>query len=117
MKNDAMAVTSVDFLKAAKKLADRPTEAERRTAVGRAYYAAFHHARAYLMREGVALPSARSHDALRKALRLKDEVAATLIGALQKQRVKADYRLQETVGAQETHDAIRAATSLLARLG
>jgi uncharacterized protein (UPF0332 family) len=93
-------MTSFDwtrFLDLAKELAARPAEANQRSAVSRAYYAAFHEARRYLMRTRADLHVPRdgsAHQMVWNALKegLREEKGAAMHGErLRRQRIAADY--------------------------
>jgi uncharacterized protein (UPF0332 family) len=88
-----------DFLDLAAFLAaQNRNEAARRTAVSRAYYAAFHFARAYLKDLGVAVPAnASGHEFI--VLRLENcghaeaYEAGALLSDVRSERNRADYDL------------------------
>jgi uncharacterized protein (UPF0332 family) len=85
-----------DFLRVARSLAASGGEAERRTAVSRAYYAAFHAARDLLRELGFAVPRAdRAHEYLYRRLNncgLGAVVdAGRTLHALRSGRNQADY--------------------------
>jgi len=87
-----------DFPNLAAKWVAGPTEAEWRSAVSRAYYAAFHVARKLLLQCGFAVPrSERAHGYL--WLRLSNsgdsdtQLAGARLGSLQGERNRADYDL------------------------
>lgn len=88
-----------EFLKVALVLSVRPSEAERRTAVGRAYYAAYHLALQMLEREfGVVVPVHESHVKVGNCLRSIADVdeardAGRLLHFLRQARRIADYEL------------------------
>jgi uncharacterized protein (UPF0332 family) len=85
-----------DYLRLAAVLANGPGEAEWRSAVSRAYYAAFHVARRLLTSMGFRVPQAdRAHAHL--WLRLANsghsdvQIAATRLNDLRRERNRADY--------------------------
>src|SRR5581483_5250930 len=89
-----------DFLRVARILVAAATEEEWRTAVSRAYYAAFHVARTLLVDFGFTVPQAdRAHAYL--WLRLSNCGEATVAGAgadltsLRRQRNWADYDMNQ----------------------
>jgi hypothetical protein len=87
-----------DFLHVAQNLMAEPTEAECRTAVGRAYYASFNVAADLLRALGFTIPkSAAAHGDVRNRLaaaRHPDIVrAAAMLGDLHSRRIRADYVL------------------------
>lgn len=89
-----------DYLALAKSLASAGAdEASLRTAVSRAYYAAFHEARRYVAaaKPDVDLPrDGRQHDIVWRTLSegLRQEMAASTHGRkLRQKRTKADYQL------------------------
>src|SRR5262249_45562525 len=91
-----------DFLTLAATLAGGPTEAEWRTAVGRAYYAAFHVARRLLEDLGFTVPRAdRAHGYLGLRLQNCGDLPAQQAGAdldgLRRLRNRADYDLHHPV--------------------
>ena len=88
-----------DFLRLARQLAAGRTEAEWRTAIGRAYYAAFHVARQLLEDLKFRVPHAdRAHKYL--ALRLSNagdpaiQLAGSDLDQLRSERNHADYDLR-----------------------
>ncbi len=96
-------MTGPDFLPLARRLAAGSTEAEWRTAVSRAYYAAFHVARRLLEDVGFRVPRAdRAHAHL--WLRLSNcgdlgvQAAAEELQNLRNRRNHADYDLHLPLG-------------------
>ena len=86
------------FLEPARDLVAGPTEAHRRSAAGRAYYAAFQEARAALERWSVVIPARESiHAAVRLRFLYAGDADAQEIGRclddLVKLRNEADYQL------------------------
>lgn len=93
----------VDFISVAMRLANRKNEADNRTAVGRAYYGAFHVALRFLIDCGVHFPRREMHAAdihrkvqyclsesmNRDAMRVSDHLRG-----LREKRNEADYDLQ-----------------------
>jgi uncharacterized protein (UPF0332 family) len=95
-------MTGTDFLPLANRLATSPSEAEWRTAIGRAYYAAFHVARQLLEELGFRVPKAdRAHAYL--SMRLNNcgdtpmQQAAADLHSLRSLRNQADYDLQRPI--------------------
>jgi uncharacterized protein (UPF0332 family) len=96
-------VNERDFLTLATVLAGGATEASWRTAVGRAYYAAFHVARRLLEDVGFAVPRAdRAHTYL--SFRLQNcgdapvETAGAKLQVLRTNRNLVDYDLRRSIG-------------------
>ncbi len=103
-----------DYLTLAARLVAGTTEAEWRSAISRAYYAAFHIARELLSNLGFRVPQAeRSHGYL--WLRLANagaadvRVAGNRLNALRRQRNRADYdshpSLSQVTAANEVKNA------------
>jgi hypothetical protein len=87
-----------EFLDLAVKLSGRPTEAERRTAVSRAYYGAFHVALALVSDKcGVTLPIDEAHKkicfCLKGSKHALAEAAGRQLDSLRTARRIADYEL------------------------
>jgi len=87
-----------DFLKIADGLKNSCEEAGRRSAVSRAYYAAFHYIRLYLVREGIDVPQGGTiHDKIPKYLRYsglqKAKDVAKCMQELRDDRKEADYKI------------------------
>jgi uncharacterized protein (UPF0332 family) len=112
-----------DFFTLAQRLAVRPTEAERRTAVSRAYYAAFHLALQLIdSRFGVVVPINQAHVKLAFCLQSGTTNttavdAGQLLATLRDARKIADYQLNSLAPASDewarlqveiAHDAISA---------
>jgi hypothetical protein len=112
-----------DFFELASRLAIRPSESERRTAVGRAYYAAFHVAHDLVDAQfGVVVPINQAHNKLAFCLqnvtsseKLSD--AGRFLLSLRDARVIADYRLNDLLPSNDdwaklqveiAHDVIKA---------
>jgi hypothetical protein len=107
-----------DFLVLAAKLAGGSTQAEWRTAIGRAYYAAFHVARQLLEDLGFAVPRAdRAHTYL--ALRLQNCGDPTLqraggdLDSLRRLRNRADYDLHRPLSQGIAQAQPQAATRII----
>lgn len=87
-----------DFLEVAKKLQDSENEAERRTAVSRAYYAAFNFVKGFLANAQITLPTAatgheRAHQYLLNSGLSEARKLADDLSALRLRRNDADYEL------------------------
>jgi uncharacterized protein (UPF0332 family) len=107
-----------DFLTLAVTLAGGPTEAEARTALSRAYYAAFHVARRLLAELGFTVPRAdRAHAYL--ALRLQNcgalpvQQAGADLDMLRKLRNQADYDLHLFLGPPLARVQVRGADQII----
>lgn len=113
------------FLDLAKELAKRDDEASARSAISRAYYAAFHWARDYVVRElAVKVPKYEAHEAVWSALmepgRKRYELAAGAGGKKARGwRNQADYE-PNLPGQQSPKEhaalAIKAAESIIKNL-
>ena len=91
-----------------------------RTAVGRAYYAVYHHALAHARRQGFdgSLPGYGSHEGLWdgwSAERGEIEIA-TAGTSLKRDRHRADYRLRETFSPSFAKATVVIAARTLARI-
>jgi uncharacterized protein (UPF0332 family) len=88
-----------DFIKQAHRLLQDDTPANSRTAVSRAYYAAFHVAQGLLRELNFNLPNHAAHGEVTKYLSNSGDEAVAGAGSnladLQSRRVDADYRLQK----------------------
>jgi uncharacterized protein (UPF0332 family) len=94
-------MTGRDFLTLARALARGATEAERRTAVSRAYYAAFHVAGDLLADLRFNVPQAdRAHEFVYRRLNNSGlatvEAAAKRLHELRRRRNEADYDVRRT---------------------
>jgi uncharacterized protein (UPF0332 family) len=114
-------MTGHDFLVAADLFADGTTEAEWRSAVSRAYYAAFHVARLLFQSLGFSVPRA---DAAHKylAFRLQNcghselEQAGRELDALRYLRNQADYDLSPSCSQQHAKAQVDFARAILKSL-
>jgi uncharacterized protein (UPF0332 family) len=119
-------MTGGDFLTLAFQLAAGTTEAEWRSAVSRAYYAAFHVARDLLTDLGFTVPRAdQAHEYLYRRLNNCGNVpvrqAAVTLHELRRHRNRADYDLKaphsaagaagDTAGAEQVIQALAAAAA------
>ncbi len=91
-------MTGEDFISVATQLLASKSEAHFRTAVGRAYYAAFHLARDFVRACGVLVPAGpEAHKSVRWCLANVDDAelgeAASQLESLRTARNKADYDL------------------------
>lgn len=127
-------VEPADLLQEARELVDQPGEVRRRTAVGRAYYAAYHHAlrhpavaamAAAIEEKRAASVAARKappggHTMLqRKLTDTRDKAlgeAGELLARLWRLRVRADYELDGSLGAKEARKSIDWADRLFTRV-
>jgi uncharacterized protein (UPF0332 family) len=108
------------FLKLAETLAEGSTEAEWRTAISRAYYAAFHVACEQLVSLGFRVPhrSEQSHAyAWRRwsnAGRAEAERAGSDLNGLRSDRNKADYDRKCKINGHDAKDAVALARVVIA---
>jgi uncharacterized protein (UPF0332 family) len=109
-----------DFLALAEQLANDPVgdEAKYRSALSRAYYALFLHARESLIARGVmaASFSGTDHGLVIQTLRALSQGNADQLGKLRNKRNRADYDLRIHVGASEAKQAVVSARALWPRL-
>ena len=86
----------LDFLEVADTLKDSPQEAERRTAVSRAYYSVFHFIKNYLKEHRIHVPYPE-HDPLVRYIKNsgieKADMLYQMLADLKEERNRADYRL------------------------
>jgi uncharacterized protein (UPF0332 family) len=114
-------MTGRDFLAVANALAAGPTEAEWRSAISRAYYAAFHTAREFLIRLRFRVPAGeQAHAYLWLRLSNTGDPAADSIGRLLRdlrgRRNNADYDLGRPRSRANADDAVTDARDLIARM-
>ena len=114
-------MTGRDFLTTARSVVARTGEADWRTAVGRAYYAAFHAARDFLSGLGFQVPpDERAHKYLSFRLincgHTDGSTAGLILERLRKLRTIADYNLQVAVSQPQAIDSIRLAGDVFALL-
>jgi uncharacterized protein (UPF0332 family) len=110
-----------DFLDVAGELAAESTEAHWRSAISRAYYAAFHIARGLLRRCGFAVPFAGpAHEYLPRRLMNGGHPdvsrAGDLLTDLRQRRNRADYDLGRPVDEQAAVDAVLDADDVIRTL-
>lgn len=126
-----MSVSSSDLLSQAKALlAQASSEVEWRNCIGRAYYAAFHAAKAFhqtlntpgrLPAKPVGIHAELAHQLTNPTISNTDPRfrASIDVGqhlkALHRMRVRADYDLDSTVNADEASDAVARAGRLCGR--
>jgi uncharacterized protein (UPF0332 family) len=119
---DQAVIRGRDFLRVAKKLSG--DEAHYRTAIGRAYYAAFNEVSAYVTRRGYTPSGGDSHDRIWNHLKnhvpdtdpdraAPRRAVADLGFQLKDRRQKADYRLQQTVSDRERRVGIDEAQRII----
>jgi uncharacterized protein (UPF0332 family) len=96
----------LDFLPVADKLKDSSNEAERRTAVSRAYYAVFNFVKSYLVQNRIPFSSSGEHGQLTRYLfnsGIKEvEQLSRMIDDLRTDRNEADYNMDSTRFNQNT---------------
>ena len=116
-----MAFDWTEFLTLAKELSQRSDEAALRSAISRAYYAAFGKARAFLEAEGVSFVSnAGDHALVWETFRGSSNDARYYIGVdgfgLRNQRNKADYDADVSDMQARMQRAVRKAEAILKAL-
>lgn len=96
----------LDFLKVADNLKDSPDEAERRTAISRAYYSVFNCIKSYLVQNRIPFSSSGEHGQLIRYLfnsGIKEvEQLSRMIDDLRMDRNEADYNMDSTRFNQNT---------------
>jgi uncharacterized protein (UPF0332 family) len=114
-------MTGRDFLPLATQLAAGTTEAEWRTSVSRAYYAAFHHARELFTALGFVVPrDEKAHPYL--YFRLNNcgaahvQTAASDLHALRRRRNQGDYDLQLILTSRFATDELPIAQGIIQTL-
>lgn len=122
-----MTVSHKDLISFAETLAKGTTEVEYRSAVSRAYYAAYHETvvwAASLPTVGVSKPGSGMHKAHIDALTSPTVTGATalrsrslgyMLNALKARRTKADYHLTETVDIHEAANAVAEAETIMTK--
>lgn len=123
-----MSVSPRDLLREAREIAEREdSEAARRSAISKAFYAAFHGARQFhsaLPFLGRSKPNVGEHENLIHQLRNPDSrldaplaqksiIIGDLLLKLRPLRVTADYEIEVDVGIGALHDALASAAQLL----
>lgn len=123
-----MSISPRDLLAEARRIAkDATNEPSRRSAIGRAYYAAFHGAKRYqaaLPFPGRSLAQGGEHENLINQLRYPDsrvgpklETDSQAVGAFllrpRPMRIRADYELAADIEVGEMNDALQLASQIL----
>lgn len=115
-----MNFTWVHFLDLASELAVRGDEASQRSAISRAYYAAFHGARGYVRSKFPDVRLSRGGDehfhvwdCLKKGSRRQEVAVGTYGKRLYDARRRADYDLEGLNFPRSTRDALSGAKSIL----
>jgi uncharacterized protein (UPF0332 family) len=105
------------FLRLAQELARRgDNEAATRTAVSRAYYAAFLQAELWLEAQGIVFTkSAADHRTAVRELRQIDRFVGDALQSLRRSRNMADYDVSKPVLDNQVRDALLAATIVIQR--
>ena len=112
----------LDFMDVAIAFQASPAEAERRTAVGRSYYAAFNHVRDLIRAAGRPVTVKDAHACvlhyLRGASRGLREVGTvhTALSSMRDSRVVADYEMTATIHAADSQAAVRRGQAVIAAL-
>lgn len=104
-------IDSGEMLSLAERLARGTTEADWRASVSRAYYAAFHHARAFFESLEFEVPRSDAAHAffwrrLENSQHASLKSAGSALVQLRRQRNRADYDVNETVIQRDAHAAI-----------
>lgn len=122
-----MTISQDDLLSFAEALASETMEVQHRSAVSRAYYAAYHQSVAWataLPSAGISSPGSGVHKAHIDALTHPTVVGAQamqsrsigyMLGALKAERTRADYHLSETVDRHEATNAVERARLILSK--
>jgi uncharacterized protein (UPF0332 family) len=116
-----MAINPRDFLVLAKRIAGLGGEAAQRSAISRAYYAAFHAARLLFVNLGFTVPRGdRAHAFLSLRLQNSGERPAMDAGIelddFRSNRNIADYDLNKIVDAKRSQDWLRRADALISAI-
>ena len=115
-----MAFDWADYLELARDLASRSDEASQRTAISRAYYAAFGNASHLLRREGVSFPQQDVHQFVWSEFRNSSDDKRQQIGIdgdrLKRARRAADYAHEFPAVAAVLKSTISSATLLVKEL-
>ncbi|MCI0614558.1 HEPN domain-containing protein [bacterium] len=108
-----------EYLRLAEELAERQNdEAALRSAVSRAYYAAYCKACAYLNEKNIAVPHGEgSHDRVWNSfINLPGRTHTSIQGngdRLKRRRVIADYKEQEAISTQDAKSAVTTSKNIL----
>lgn len=110
-------VNDQDFINSAEKLLilEPSEEMNYRNAISRAYYALFHHG-SLLCADINHKIIASSHKAIVETLDAKHPKTSSQLDKLRKMRIKADYRLNETISRYDAERAVKQARSALDEL-
>lgn len=105
-----------EFLDLAWELSRREDEAAQRSAVSRAYYAAFHHLRGTITasQHDRGGRGGREHQRVAEAVTELDPAAGRLLMQLRLRRNRADYDIEEPLEADMARISCRIAEALLA---
>jgi uncharacterized protein (UPF0332 family) len=111
-------ITGRDFLKQAQTWINLATEPDWRSAVSRAYYAAFHESRRLLSDLGFAVPRGdRAHAYLWRRLSNCGDIQVQLAGSdlntLRGDRNRADYDVQQTLAHADALLQVQAAETII----
>lgn len=113
----------VDFLAVARQFETSASEAERRTAVGRCYYAVLNQARNRIVDAGADVENAFTHQCVLYYLRLAGtrgyrgaSDAHSTLANMKATRERADYELNTPINTNDSQGALRRANSALANL-
>src|SRR5437588_242072 len=111
-------MTGQDFLTVAERLAKEATEADWRSAVSRAYYAAFHETRQVFQDLGFAVPKAdRCHNYLSARLQncgdAQLQAAGRALSDLRQSRNQADYDLHRHHSQSRAQGFVQSADHIL----
>jgi len=110
-----------DFLELAKQLQRAGSESSYRTAISRAYYAAFHPARAYVLtRHGQFLEKRSEHDQTWGRFARSNDAEESQLGQwgndLKRLRVNADYHLNRATGSREVLTTLNYANKIIQQI-
>ena len=104
-----MAVTAKQLREGAQEAQVDGPEVERRVAVSRTYYAAFHRCRPIAQRQGTFADAAGSHaeviEALTRSRKRKLQSIGYMLKLCRELRVKADYRIEDDLTIQDAEAA------------
>lgn len=110
-------IAGSDFLVLAEKWVQAPTEAEWRSAVSRAYYGVFHQARNLIRDLGFVVPRGDQAHAylwlrLSNSLHAQLQLAGSELNSLRRERNRADYDLDRTLGHDDARLQVQAARQI-----
>lgn len=117
-----MAFDWVQYLVLARALASASGESSLRSAISRAYYAAFKTAEHYCERNGFPpIDTGKPHQDVWEAFNNKGGKTFTRVyengQRLRRKRMKSDYRSHETISLSMTQDSLRESYAILYYLG